>query len=48
MWCLETSFSGGLGSAGLIVGFDEIRGIFQSKLFLGVDKMDNVQEHPCT
>lgn len=48
MWCLETSLGGGPGSAGLIAGFDEIRGIFHSEVFQGINKMGNVQEHLCT
>lgn len=47
MWCLEMSLGGGLRSADLIAGFDEIRGIFHSEVFQGVNKMGDVQEHLC-
>lgn len=30
---LKTWFRGGVGSAGLMLGFDDLRGLFQSKLF---------------
>ena len=33
MWCLGTWFSGGLGSAGLTVGLDDLKGLFQPKRF---------------
>ncbi|KAK4815132.1 hypothetical protein QYF61_017573, partial [Mycteria americana] len=33
MWCLGTWFSGGLGSARLTVGLDDLKGLFQSKQF---------------
>ena len=33
MWCLGTWFSGGLGSARLTVGLDDLKGLFQPKLF---------------
>lgn len=32
MWHLETCVSGGLGSAGLMVGLDDLRGPFQGKM----------------
>lgn len=31
MWHLETGFSGGLSRAGLLVGLDGLRGLFQPK-----------------
>ena len=33
MWCLGTLFCGGLGSARLMVGPDDLKGLFQSKQF---------------
>ena len=33
MWCLGTWFSGGLGSVGLTVGLDDVKGLFQPKQF---------------
>lgn len=30
-WCLGTWFSSGLGSAGLIVGLSDMKGLFQTK-----------------
>lgn len=31
MWLLETWFSSGLGSGGLVVGLNNLKGLFQSK-----------------
>ena len=33
MWCLGTWFSGGLDSVRLMVGLDDLRGLFQPKQF---------------
>ena len=33
MWCLGTWHSGGLGSAGLMVGLDDLKGLFQPKFY---------------
>ena len=33
MWCLGTWFSGGLGSVTLMVGLDDLKGLFQPKRF---------------
>lgn len=33
MWCLGTPFSDGLGSVGLTVGLDDLKGVFQTKWF---------------
>ena len=33
MWCLGTWFTGGLGSAQLTVGLDDLKGLFQPKQF---------------
>lgn len=35
MWCLETRFSGRLGKAGLMVGPNDFKGLFQPKQFYG-------------
>ena len=43
MWCLGTWFSGGLGSARLKVGLDDLKGLFQPKQFY--DSMDGAS--PC-
>lgn len=39
MWHLGTGFSAGLGSAGLMVGFSDLRGLFQSKWFYDLWKI---------
>lgn len=41
MWYLETWFSGGCGNAGLMVGLNNHKGHFQSKLFC-----DSTHRHP--
>lgn len=33
MWHLGTRFTGGLGCVGLVVGLDNLKGLFQPKLF---------------
>jgi len=33
MWCLGTRFSGGLGSVQLMIGLDDLKGLFQHKWF---------------
>lgn len=33
MWHMGTWVNGGLGSAGSLVGLDNLRGVFQNKLF---------------
>jgi len=33
MWHLETWFSGGLGSVRVMVGLDDLKGLFQLKCF---------------
>lgn len=35
MWHLETQFSHGLGKAGLMVGPNDFKGLFQHKQFYG-------------
>ena len=42
MWCLGTWFSGGLGSVTFKVGLDDLKGLFQPKLFY--ESMINVPE----
>lgn len=43
MWHLETWFSGGLGSAGLVVEFDDLNFVFQIILFY----RKNIKENRC-
>jgi len=36
MWHLWTWFSGGLGSVRFMVGFDDVKSLFQLKLFYSI------------
>lgn len=42
MWCLWTWFTGGLDSAGLTDGLDDIEGLLQPKQFYGSINLSSI------